>query len=346
MAVTTTVQDFGYYEGRPVHRYIISEQSGIQVMAINYGATITGIIVPDKKGSPADVVLGFNSLQAYIDGGDVYMGSICGRFANRIAHAKFRINGHEYKLTNNSEGSCLHGGKKGFDKAWWRAEVLPEGDGVRFNYRSADQEEGFPGNLDVSVTYRVENSALHIDYHAVTDKATAVNLTSHCYFNLSGGRENDILDHELLLNANRYLETNGHTIPTGKLVDVKDSAMDFTRLRRTGESIGELEGYDHSWELNREGKGLIKAASLLHPASGRRMDVLTTQPGIHFYSGHLLNTVAGDTKSGKFYGRYSGLCLEAQHFPDSPNHGNFPDTILLPGQEYAEKTVYHFTNHN
>ncbi len=346
MAVKTTVQDFGKYEGKPVCKYIITELAGIQVTAINYGAAITSIIVPDKMGSPADVVLGFNSLPGYIQAGDMYMGAICGRYANRIAHAKFRINGSEYKLASNNGRNCLHGGSKGFDKIYWDATLLPEGDGVRFTYRSKDQEEGFPGNMDVSVTYRVEDSALHIMYHAVTDKTTTINLTSHCYFNLSGGKENDILGHELELNADRFLEVNADAIPTGKMIDVKDTPMDFTCLRRTGAAINEVNGYDHSWVLNRSDMELVKAASLVHAASGRRMNMYTTQPGIHFYSGHLLRNDLGDTKQGKLYDKYAGLCLEAQHFPDSPNQKNFPDTVLLPGKVYTEKTVYSFTNHN
>ncbi|HEV7783241.1 MAG TPA: aldose epimerase family protein [Chitinophagaceae bacterium] len=346
MAVRTTVEDFGTYQGKPVNKYIITELAGIQVTAINYGAAITGIIVPDNTGTPADVVLGFNSLKGYTQAGDMYMGAICGRFANRIAHAKFRINGSEYHLTNNNGRNCLHGGASGFDKAYWDGELLPEEDGVRFTYRSRDQEEGFPGNLDVSVTYRVENSALHIVYQAVTDKATAVNLTSHCYFNLSGGKEKDILGHELELNADRFLEVNGDAIPTGKLIDVKNTPMDFTTLRRTGVAIGKVNGYDHSWILNRSDVELVKAASLVHKESGRCMNMYTTQPAIHFYSGNLLRSDLGDTKQGKGYDKYAGLCLEAQHFPDSPNHKNFPETILEPGEVYAEKTVYSFTNHN
>jgi aldose 1-epimerase len=344
MAVRTTVQEFGTFEGKPVSKYIITELSGIQVTVMNYGATVTGIIVPDKTGSPADVVLGFNTLDGYIQGGDVYMGGICGRFANRIAHAKLRINGSEYRLPANNGDHCLHGGVKGFDKVYWKGELLPEGNGVKFTYRSKHDEEGFPGNLDVSVVYRVEQGALHIDYSAVTDKTTTVNLTSHCYFNLSGGKEKDILGHELQLNADRYLETNGDTIPTGNVVEVKNTAMDFTSLRKTNDGINEVNGYDHSWVLNKKNGEVVKAASLIHKESGRHMDIYTTQPAIHFYSGHLLRKDLADTKQGRVYDKYAGCCLETQHFPDSPNHKDFPDTVLKPGEMYRQKTVYRFTN--
>lgn len=342
MAVTTTVLPFGEFEGRQVNKYIITRHAGIQVCVMNYGAAVTNLIVPGKGGVPADVVLGYDKLEDYLQAGNIYMGGICGRYANRIADAKFRINGSEYKLAHNNGVNCLHGGVKGFDKVYWEGEVLPGGDGVKFAYTSKDGEEGFPGNLDVSVTYRVVDNALHIVYGAVTDKSTPVNLTSHCYFNLAGRHNGGILDHLLWINGGQFLEVGDEFIPTGKIVKVDTTAMDFTKPRIAGQAIAEINGYDHCWVLDRSNSELLKAASLFDPESGREMTVYTTQPGIHFYSGHLLGKQMQDTKKGKEYGKYAGLCLEAQHFPDSPNHPAFPNTIVKPGELYREKTVYSF----
>lgn len=346
MAVKTTVQPFGEIDGRTVNKYTITQVAGIQVSVMNYGATVTSIIVPDKTGSPADVVLGFDTLEGYIRSGEHYFGGICGRYANRIADGRFRINGSEYHLSKNGGISCLHGGFKGFDKKYWEAEILPEGNGVRFSYKSFDGEEGFPGNMNVSVTYMVANNELHMEYVATTDKASPVNITSHCYFNLSGGNEQNILDHELQLNADRVLEVDEKLIPTGNMNEVKNTAMDFTHLRKIGTSNGSSEGYDYSWVLQKTNGQLEKAVSLVHPASGRKMTVYTTQPAVHFYTGHFLDGKMVDTKKGREYGKYAGLCLEAQHFPDSPNHPGFPDTILKPGEVYTEKTIYSFENVN
>ncbi|MEQ1676344.1 MAG: aldose epimerase family protein [Chitinophagaceae bacterium] len=345
MAVRTTVQPFGEHRGKQVNKYIITQVAGIQVCVMNYGATITNIIVPDKTGTPGDVVLGFDSLEGYINAGNFYMGAICGRYANRVANGTFRINGNQYQLTQNNGKNCLHGGTRGFDKVIWNAALLPEGDGVAFTYISKDGEEGFPGNLEVTVTYRVINNTLHIGYAAVTDKSTPINLTSHCYFNLSGGKEATILNHELQLNADTFIEVDSDSIPSGRLLAVKDTAMDFTSLKRTGKEISKVDGYDYSWVLNRVNGELCKAAVLVHPATGIRMTVHTTEPSIHFYSGNYLNGSIIDTKKGIPYGKHAGLCLETQHFPDSPNQSEFPDTILRPGETYRQTTIYSFEQH-
>lgn len=342
MAVETIAQPFGEFEGRPVTKYVITEPGGIQVSVMNYGASVTNIIVSDKKGMPADVVLGFDTLDDYLLAGSIYMGGICGRYANRIANASFRINGSEYKLAHNNGVNCLHGGFKGFDKAYWDAQLLPEGDGVTFTYRSKDGEEGFPGNLDAAVTYRVADHSLHIDYKAVTDKNTPVNLTSHCYFNLAGRNAGDILDHKLQMNAGTFLEVGDEFIPTGKIAAVANTAMDFTSFQETGFAINEVQGYDHCWVLDKSNEELINAASLLHTGSGRKMTVYTTQPGIHFYSGHLLEESLYVAKNGSRLKNFAGLCLETQHFPNSPNRKDFPNTILFPGETYHEKTIYSF----
>jgi aldose 1-epimerase len=344
MGAQLSIHPFGEWEGRLINRYTVTETAGIQVSIINYGATVTSMIVPDRNGAPADVVLGFDTMEGYLNAGEYYIGGICGRYANRIAGGRFRINGHMYQLTGNNEGHCLHGGKKGFDKVFWEAEPLPGNDGVKFTYRSKDGEEGFPGNMTVAVTYRVEKSALQIIYSAKTDKASPVNLTSHCYFNLSGGTQNTIFDHELRLIATQFVEVDLSLIPTGKLAEVKGTRMDFTRMRKAGDFLQNNGEYDHCWVLNREKGSLIKAAELIHKQSGRGMDVYTSQPGIHFYSGHQLSESAGTMSVRNNIGKYAGICLEAQHFPDSPNRPHFPCTVILPGQCYEEKTVYQFYN--
>ncbi|OSZ77052.1 hypothetical protein CAP36_11550 [Chitinophagaceae bacterium IBVUCB2] len=344
MSVKIAVQPFGEYEGKQVKKYTITGDKGMEISAINYGATITNIIVPDRNGLLGDIVLGFDTVSGYVNAGNYYIGGICGRYANRIANGRFRINGSEYKLPGNNGINCLHGGFKGFDKVYWDAEINSEGDGVTFMYNSIDGEEGFPGNMKVTVNYRLFGNALHIEYAATTDKASPVNLTSHCYFNLSGDVESDILSHELQINANHFLESNSEMIPTGEFLEVKNTSMDFTTLRRADAAIDKTKDYDHCWVLNKVNGDLEEVASLTDQKSGRRMKVLTTEPGIHFYSGHFLDGNFTDTKEGKLYGKYSGLCLEAQHYPDSPNKKHFPNTILQPGETYRQQTIYKFEN--
>lgn len=332
MAVHITEQVFGAFGNKTVNKYTIRQQGGIQVSVINYGASLTGIIVPDKTGVPGNIVLGFENLEGYINADSYYMGSICGRFANRISNAVFELNGVQYQLSMNDDNSCLHGGLHGFDKAYWNAAIL-EDEGVQFTYTSKDGEEGFPGNLDISVTYKIKNNSLTVNYEAVTDKATPVNLTNHAYFNLSSGKDADISNHQLEINASHFLEVNNDLIPTGQLLEVKNTPMDFTSLK---EAInGNANGYDHCWVLNKQNGELVHAATLTHQATGRVMEVLTTQPGLHFYSGHSLN--------GHF-GKSAGLCLETQHFPDSPNQPSFPGTILNPGEVYRQTTIFQFSN--
>ncbi len=334
------VQPFGEFEGRTVNKYTIVEEGGIRVSAINYGAALQSILVSDRDGLLGDVILGFDSLQGYFDAGSFYFGSICGRYANRIGGAKFRINGNEYRLVQNVGESSLHGGLKGFDKVYWDADVLADENGVIFTYTSRDGEEGYPGNLSVSVVYRVEGNSLHIAYNAITDITTPVNLTSHCYFNLSGGTDDTILDHELKLNSDMVIEVNDALVPTGQFLNVKGTLLDFNEGKKIG-AAPDTE-YDYSWVIKRAGQGLMEAAVLKHKKSGRSMTVCTTQPGIHFYSGNFLNGMLKHTKKGKGYVKHAGLCLETQHFADSPNQSGFPSAILKPGQVYSEKTIYSF----
>ncbi len=329
------MQPFGIYHGKEVNKYIITETGGIQVSVINYGAAVSGIIVPDKKGEPANIILSFDSLDGYINDTKFYIGSICGRYANRINNAAFRINGCTYKLTKNSGSHILHSGNNGFNKMFWEAALLPEGNGVSFSCTSADNQDGFPGNVTATVTYKIKNHALHILFHAATDKATPVNITSHCYFNLSGSAEKDIMQHELQLLADKYVTVNEELIPTGELKNVTDTVLDFRELRNLKMALNEMQVYDYTWVINEAVNRLKKAAILKHGQSGREMTVFTSQPGIHFYSGNFL------TGSHQ---KCEGLCLEAQHFPDSPNHPSFPNTILQPGEEYVYETVYSFEN--
>ncbi|MFZ9388512.1 MAG: aldose epimerase family protein [Chitinophagaceae bacterium] len=342
MATNLTVHEFGEFEGKPVQKFTIIEEGGIRVSLINYGAIITNLWVPDRHGTMADVVLGFETLEGYISSGRFYIGCICGRYANRIADARFSLNGNVYALSRNIEAGCLHGGYIGFDKKFWESEILPERNGVRFRYKSPDGDEGFPGNLDTVVTYRVADHALHIEYEAVSDKPTPVNLTSHSYFNLSGGQERGILSHNLKINGTQIVEVGKDYMPTGRLRDILNTPLDFTSLKKIGGDNSEPAAYDYSWVISPGTFRLKEAATLEDPNSGRSLTVLTTQPAVHFYSGHLLGGNIPGTKSGIIYGACAGLCLETQHFPDSPNHPGFPETIIMPGKTYSEETVFRF----
>ncbi len=267
-----------------------------------------------------------------------------GRYANRIAQAKFTLDGKEYTLAANNNGNTLHGGLKGFDKVIWKVKSINDS-GISLSYYSKDGEEGYPGNVTVDVKYALGgNNSLKIEYAAVTDKATPVNLTNHCYFNLSAGTDSTILDHELMLHADKYTPVNDKLIPTGITAEVKGTAMDFTRPKKTGKDISQVAGgYDHNWVLNRRGNDLEMIGSLYHAGSGRFMEVFTTEPGIQFYSGNFLDGTLAHTKGGKKYVLHGGLCLETQHFPDSPNQPSFPNVILKPGETYRHITVYKFS---
>jgi aldose 1-epimerase len=346
--------------------YKLTNSHGMQVHITNYGATITSIIVPDRKGTMRDVALGYHHVEGYINAIDrPYFGSIVGRFGNRIAGGKFSIGDQEYKLNTNNGSNHLHGGNMGFDKVVW--EARPTGDtewkGVALNYRAKDGEEGYPGNLDVTVTYKLtDNNEIIIDYLATTDKTTPVNLTQHTYFNLNGEGEGDILGHELRINADRYTPVNETSIPTGELATVEGTPFDFRTAKPIGRDIGEDHqqlkfgiGYDHNWVLNEAAEPnsslatrdqqnsipLRLAAELYEPTSGRLLTIWTQEPGLQFYSGNFLDgRLIG--KSGKPYLHRGGLCLETQHFPDSPNQPNFPTTLLQPDKKYQTRTVFRF----
>ena len=338
-------------DGKPVELYTVTNSHGMEVRAINYGGIIVSLRVPDKNGKLDDVVLGFDKLDGYLDKSP-YFGAIVGRYGNRIANGKFTLDGKEYSLAKNNGPNALHGGLKGFDKVIWEAEPSQnkEGSGVAFTYRSKDGEEGYPGNLKAKVTYTLTGqNELVLDYEATTDKATPVNLTQHSYFNLAGEGTGDVLKHELMLNADRFTPVEKTLIPTGELRPVKGTPLDFTKSTAVGariddnyEQIAFGGGYDHNFVINHKSGGLQLAARVYEPTSGRVMEVYTTEPGVQFYSGNFLDgTITG--KRGHVYKRRYALCLETQHFPDSPNHPEFPSTILRPGQTLHSRTMYKFS---
>jgi aldose 1-epimerase len=334
-------------DGTAVDLFILTNTSGVTAKLITYGALLTEMHVPDREGKTADIVLGFDNLDAYLAGHPMF-GATVGRVANRIADAKFTLDGKEYKLAANNGPNSLHGGNKGFDKAVWKAETreVPDGVAVRFTHRSPDGDEGYPGNLDVAVTYTLtDKNELKIDYTATTDKATPVNLTHHSYFNLSGGKSPDVLGHELMLTADKYTPVNDKLIPTGKIESVKGTPLDFTKPTVIGARFDQLKndpiGYDHNYVLPSEGKSLALAARVIEPKSGRVLEMYTTEPGVQLYTGNFLDGKLKG-KGGIVYGKHAGFCLEAQHFPDAVHHPEFPSIILRPGKTYTQTTVYKF----
>ncbi len=335
-------------EGVAVDIYTLTGKGGVTIKVMTYGALVTHLLVPDKSGNPADVVLGFDSLDGYL-AGHPYFGATTGRVANRIAKGRFTVDGKEYTVATNNGPNHLHGGVIGLDKRVWKAqEVAGSADpAVKFTYRSPDGEEGYPGNIDLEVTYTLTaKNELRIDYSARTDKATPINLTNHSYFNLAGAGSGTILDHELTIAADSYTPVDETSIPTGKIEPVNGTVMDFTRPTAVGARIDQLKGdpggYDHNYVLKNQGGKLALAAKLRDPKSGRTLEVHTTEPGIQLYTGNYLDgTVTG--KGGKVYGKRAALCLETQHYPDSVNRPNFPSTILRPGETYKTTTVFAFS---
>jgi aldose 1-epimerase len=336
---------------KPEETITLKNARGVEVRVTPYGGIVTSIRVPDRNGQFDDIVLGYDDAAGYRRNNGPYMGAIIGRYANRIAKGTFTLDGRTYPLATNNAPNHLHGGRTGFDKVVWQAEEFrnADGAGVVFRYTSADGEEGYPGTLKAQVTYTLtDNNELTIDYVATTDKATPVNLTHHSYFNLTGATR-DVLDHELTINADRYTPIDPTSIPTGELAPVMDTPFDFrkpmpigARIMQDNEQLGNGKGYDHNFVLNRQGEGLVHAAHVYEPSSGRTIDVSTTEPGVQFYSGNFLDgSITG--KSGRVYRQRFGFCLETQHFPDSPNQPLFPSTILRPGAEYRSRTVYAFS---
>ena len=330
--------------------YMLTNRNGMQVGITNYGGRVTSILAPDRHGTMADVVLGFDHLDGYL-GNNPFFGALIGRYGNRIAKGRFTLDGREYKLAQNDGANSLHGGLKGFDKVMWTArEVSSHPPALELIYVSPDGEEGYPGKLTTKVVYTLTDSnELKIEYTATTDKDTVLNLTNHSYFNLAGEGNGGILKHEIMINADRFTPVDATLIPTGELRKVEGTPFDFRRPTAIGARINNADeqlkfgrGYDHDFVLNRTGPGLTLAARVTEPESGRVMEVFTTQPGIQFYTGNFLDgSIHG--KGGKVYGHRSAFCLETQHFPDSPNHPKFPTTELKPGQTYHQTTVYEFS---
>jgi aldose 1-epimerase len=346
-AATVTHTPFGTLaNGAKVDVYTLKSPE-IEVRVATYGARIVAIETKDRNGKTGDIAFGYNSAVDYTRGKNAYFGTVPGRYANRIAKGQFKLEGHDYQTTLNDGPNMLHGGVEGFDRRNWTAKEFP--DGVEFSLVSPDGDQGFPGTLTAHVRYTLTANHLRIDYSATTDKPTVVNLTNHTYFNLSGEGSPSILDEVLLLSADKYTPVDATLIPTGELAPVAGTPFDFTKPTRIGDRIGveneqlkRAGGYDHNWVLRGTAGQLHPAAHVFDPASGRVLSVLTTEPGIQFYTGNFLDgTLVG--KTGAKYAKRSGFCLETQHFPDSPNHPSFPSTELKPGQIYHSTTEFIFS---
>ena len=337
--------------GESVEIYTLTNRNGMIVKIITFGGAINQIWVPDKNGNLDDVVLGFDKLIGY-EQGKSYIGVLVGRYANRIDKARFTLDGKEYKLSANDNGNQLHGGTIGFNKVLWNAVPLTHEKSVslKLEYLSKDGDQGYPGNMNVTVIYTLnDKNEIEIDYSATCDKRTVVNLTNHAYFNLTGSAENEILNHVVMINADKFTPVNGNLIPVGELSNVKGTPMDFTKPEAIGARINEKfeqivlgRGYDHNWVLNKEGKAVTLAARVFEPTTGRVLEVLTSEPGIQFYSGNFLD--GSEIGKGNIPYKYRhGFCLETQHFPDSPNKPQFPSVVLEPGNKYSSKTIYKFS---
>jgi len=330
-------------QGDSAMLYTLKNEKNITITITNYGGIITGIFTPDKNGKTTNIALGFDNLEQYLEG-HPYFGALVGRYGNRIAKAQFSLDGESYALAANNGNNTLHGGLEGFDKKLWSPQIIgcDERAALKLSYVSPDGEEGYPGNLSVSVTYELLMDQLFISYEAETDKATVLNLTNHSYFNLAG--EGTILDHILYINASKYTPVNDELIPTGELANVEGTPFDFRKPNVIGERFenlsGEPVGYDHNYVIDGNEGEMRLAAKALDPKSGRFIEVSTTEPGVQFYTGNFLD---GTLKSGnRTYGQHSGFCLETQHFPDSPNQENFPTTVLRPGEKFLSQTIFKF----
>jgi aldose 1-epimerase len=339
--------------GKAVDLYTLTNSKGMTVKLISLGGAIAELWVPDKEGKLSDVALGFDDLKGYQGKTNPFFGCITGRVANRIAGGKFSLDGKDYKLATNNGAHHLHGGEQGIDKKVWQAKILTLGgaaapNAVRFSYTSPDGEEGYPGALKMEVTYELtDDNGLKIHYTATTDKATPVNLTNHAYFNLAGHNAGDVLGHELTVKAAKYTPADESYIPTGKIEPVKGTPYDFTTPTKVGARIGQIKGTPGGYDLNyvldagASAKPAL-AAVVREPKSGRLMEVLTTQPGVQFYTGNFLDGTAKG-KGGVLYKKHAGLCLETQHYPDAVHHKDFPSVILRPGETYDQTTVYRFS---
>lgn len=339
MKVNISERHFGRTGGQDVSLYTLTNDRGFEVSITNFGGAVVSLKAPDRQGAFADVVLGYETLDEYVEN-PRYFGGLIGRHANRIGLGKFSLNGFMAQLTQNNGVNHLHGGEKGFDKRLWK--VIDNKNSLHLEYFSRDGEEGYPGNLTARVVYTLSpENELEINYEATTDRETIVNLTNHSYFNLAG--DGDILGHELTLHAGAFTPVSEELIPTGEIKPVNDTPMDFRRGKPIGTDLESAGGYDHNFVLSNFDGSLQPAARLYEPSSGRVLEIFTTEPGIQFYSGNFLDgSLSG--KGGVVYHKYTGLCLEPQHFPDAPNHPNFPSTVLRPGETYKHTSVYRFSS--
>jgi aldose 1-epimerase len=349
--MSIVVKPFGQTkEGVPVNSYTLEQEDGSFCTILSYGGALQRLLIPDTEGSLQDVVLGYDDLSGYEKSNNPYHGALIGRYANRIEDASFELDGRVYQLARNNGRNHLHGGIQGFNRAVWLVDPFESKDGpaVRLYYRSVDQEEGYPGNLDVQITYTfTEGPALVIVYEAIADARTVINLTNHSYFNLSGQGSGTILNHELRLEADQFTEINDECLPTGTILPVTGTALDFTSLRRIGASIDSDDpaikagqGYDHNFVIRGKSGQLRPCAYVQDPKSGRTMSLETTMPAVQFYSGNLMKPDTG--KEGAQYDRRNGFCLETQYYPNSPRMPHFPSTVLEPGQTYRHQTIYRF----
>lgn len=350
--ITITKTQFGIMpDSTVVEKYTLKNNNGVEMEVITFGGRITSLKVPNKYGKFENVVLGFNNLEDYLRPDDPYFGALIGRYGNRIAKGKFSLNGDEYTLAINNGANHLHGGVIGFDRVIW--EVTPmeseNGPSLKLKYLSKDGEEGYPGNLKVTVVYTLtDENTLEVSYEATTDKTTIVNLTQHAYFNLSGDFSKPILDHEITINADNYVPVDDNLIPTGELSDVTNTPFDFRTAKSIGRDIENKndqlvkgKGFDHCWVLNEQNKGIRWAASAFQTESGRLLEIYTDEPGIQFYTGNFLDGTL-PMPNGGTYSHRTGFCLETQHYPDSPNQKDFPSVVLNPGETYKSKTIFKF----
>ena len=358
-------KDFGTLDGKKVYLFTIKNSKGMVAEITNYGGTLVSLKVPDNKGEFDDVVLGYDKLEDYLKY-KYFFGATIGRFANRIANSTFDINGVQYKVTKNEGQNSIHGGRVGFDKVVWEEKLLAKeeqsekeeqsanqsNESIEFSYLSRDGEEGYPGNLNVKVKYTVtDDNELKIEYYAISDKDTIVNITNHSYFNLSGQGSGDVLKHKIMINADKFTISDKDSIPTGEIASVENTPMDFRKLTYVGENISstyqqivQASGFDHNWVINDTGKKLEKAAEVRDEKSGRIMEVYTTKPGVQFYSANFLTgKEKGKGKGGTTYVKRGALCLETQYFPDCINHKNFYSPLLKAGDKYEHKTIYKFS---
>ena len=341
-----TKQPFGKMpDGTPIEIFTLSD-GRVEARIMNFGGIIVSLKTPDRNGKMEDIVLGFDTAEEYVANSHNYYGAVIGRYANRIAHGTFTLEGKQHSLPKNNGENTLHGGPNGFYNVLWKAKQITNG--IELTYFSKDGEQGFPGNLTATVRYTLEKGALRVEYSATTDQPTVVNMTQHSYFNLAGQSNGDILGHQLTLHASKFTPVDAGLIPTGEIKSVASTPFDFLKSARIGDRIEASDeqiklggGYDHNWVLDSSSGKLAEAAEVYEPTSGRVMKVSTTEPGIQFYSGNFLNGSTG--KGGKPYPKRSALCLETQHYPDSPNHSAFPPTELKPGQKYDSVTVFSFS---